>query len=182
MRSVRGMKAVAEIRAAMVASLHPVIPFAPVRAPVDPMRLPTLQQAALLQMHESHVKRHVIRELLEDSQDKPGHHDFAALASLGLCDRNLGKRYHDLTAEGRIAAKALEKALCTQFDIHLMLGPKGTGPEVSFSCPCGWRVNVRNSHTAPGNARSSFNRHHRTAGGMQKLFVALKPPTMAAEG
>lgn len=181
MRSVRGMKAVAEIRAAMVASLQPVIPFA-VRAPVDPMTLPTLQRAGLMRLHESTVSRTVYRRLLEDSQDYPKAREFHALSDLGLCDYNPGKQQRDLTSEGRIAAKALEKALCTQFDIHLMLGPKGTGPEVSFSCPCGWSAIVRNSHTAPGNARASFNRHHRTAGGMQKLFVALKPPTMAAEG
>lgn len=149
-------------------------------APLDPMTLPALQQAALLQMHESHVKRMLTGIVLEDCQDKPGHPDYAALASMGLCDRNEGKRYHDLTVAGIVAAKTLERSLCKQHGIHLLLGPfGGGGPTVSYRCPCGWSTQVRNSTTAPNNGRARWNAHVSTAQGMSKLVVALKPPQMA---
>ncbi len=170
--SAAAQAGVLQMRLDEAAKLQPVQPLPPA---IDASLLTSMQQAALLTMTESHVKRAVIARLLEDAQDAPAMPDYRALSRLGLARYSGGKRLHELTAEGRIAARDLERKLCGQFDIHLMLGPMGAGPEVSFSCPCGWRVSVRNSHTAPGNARVSFNRHHATAAGMSKLVVALKP-------
>ncbi len=149
--------------------------------PFDPMTLPLMQQAALMQMHESHFSRTVVRRLLEDTQDKPQLQDYKALVNLGFARKGAAEKWHKLTAGGSVIARELEKRLCQQLDIHAMMGPFGSGQYVSFSCPCGWRTSVKNSHTAPSNARASWHRHHATAEGMQKLVVALKPPR-AAEG
>lgn len=159
-----------------------LLPQAEAIPAVDPLTLPVMQQAALLQMHESYFRRNVVARLLEDSQDRPDAPDYAAPCDLGLAERQHGYRFRSLTGAGLIAAKQLEQKLCRQFDIHAFVGPLGDGYMVKFYCPCGWHKDVRNSHTAPGNARASFSRHHATAAGMSKLFAGLKPPTMIAEG
>lgn len=155
------------------------------REPADPMTLPVLQQAALLSMHESAVRRAVVAKLLaeDDCQDKPSFHDYRALVGLGFCGLSAGKRYHELTVEGLFAARKLEKKLCSRFSIHLLLenSHRASGPTVTFHCCCGWMtVNIRNSHTAPGNARAQFRTHLRTVKGINGLAGALQP--MTAEG
>lgn len=151
-------------------------PRLPLPPPFDPTTLPLMQQAAMMQMHESHFARAVLRRLLADSQDKPQLPDYKELVNLGFARKGAQEKWHKLTAGGAVIARELERKLCQQLDIHAMLGPVGEGPTVSFSCPCGWRTSVRNSHTAPGNARASWNKHHATAAGMQKLVAALRPP------
>lgn len=158
------------------AALAPQLPLPP---PFDPMSLSLLQQAAMMCMHESHFARAVYRRMLVDSQDKPQLPDYKALVNLGFARKNASDKWHKLTAQGTTIARELEKRLCVDLDIHAMLGPIGGGINVSFSCPCGWKVSVRNSHTARGNASASFARHHATAEGMKKLVAALKPPQMA---
>lgn len=145
----------------------------------DPMTLEPRQQAALISLMVSHVRTALMQRLLEDSQDPLIGADYRPLRDLGLAEYKEGKRLHDLTMTGRFAAPALEEQLCQKLDVHLMLGPFGTAHTVSYNCPCGWRASVRNSHTAPGNARASFNRHHATAAGMSKLVASLRPPTRA---
>lgn len=159
----------------------PKQPRLPLPPSFDPLTLSLMQQAAMMQMHESHFARAVVHRLLEDAQDRPQLQDYKALVNLGFARKGAAEKWHKLTAGGAVIARELEQRLCKQFDIHAMLGPFGSGPTVSFSCPCGWRTSVRNSTTAPGNARPSWHRHHATAKGMQKLVVALKPP-MRAEG
>ena len=48
--------------------------------------------------------------------------DFVALREIGLCELKVGKRYHDLTPQGRVAAMTLEKRLCQTLGIHVKLG------------------------------------------------------------
>lgn len=157
-------------------------PNAPKPAPIklaptfDASTLPVLQQAALVTMMESHVKRTIVFKLLEDSQDRPHLPDYAELVKAGLAEHSIGKRFHDLTMQGRFAARALEQKLCQQFQIHLMIDAGQVGWEQRYTCPCGqWSTMVRRSTTADRNARSQFNRHVASAEGMSKLFVALKP-------
>lgn len=157
----------------------PKQPRLPLPPPFDPMTLSLMQQAAMMLMHESYFNRTVYRRLLEDSQDKPALQDFKTLVNLGFAKKRASEKWHNLTAGGAVIARELEKRLCQSLDIHAMLGPFGSGETVSFSCPCGWRTSVRNSGSAPGNARASFHRHHATAEGMRKLVVALKPPARA---
>ncbi len=130
-------------------------------------------------MHESPFNRAVCRRLLEDAQDKPQLPDYKSLVNRGFARKSAAEKWHRLTAGGVVIARELEQRLCQSLDIHAMLGPIGEGHTVEFSCPCGWRFATRNSHTAPGNARAAWNRHHATAAGMQKLVVALRPPARA---
>ncbi len=171
--------AVVELRAKEQATREPQLPLPP---PFDPLTLPLMQQAAVMVMHESHFARIVYRRMLEDSQDKPRLQDFKVLVNLTCARKRAADKWHHLTSAGVLIARELEQQLCRSLDIHAMLGPVGTGHTVEFSCPCGWRTACRNSHTAPGNARASWNRHHATATGMSKLVIALKPPSMIAEG
>lgn len=153
----------------------------PAISDIDPLTLSTLQQAALLQMHESPVKRAVINKLCEDAQARPSFADYAALVELGLCERNAGKRFHDLTSAGRIAVNTLEKKLCGKFSIHvLMERGRANGFTARFFCPCGWSVEVRNSTTAPGNAHAQYQTHLRTVRRLKDLTDVLVP--MRAEG
>lgn len=130
------------------------------REPIDPATLPLLQQAALMQMHESHFSRRVYRALLEDTQDKPSLPDYRALVDMELAQKGPADKWHKLTCDGASAARNLEKHLCRKLDVHAFAGPLGTGHSVWFYCPCGWRVSVRNSPTAFGNAAVSWRRHH----------------------
>lgn len=153
----------------------------PVPVEIDPLSLPSLQQAALLAMRESQVSRTVIRRLTAESQARPDGGDYAALEKLGLCRRNVGKRVHELTASGGIAAATLEMKLCNRFAIHLLMQRgRASGPTARFFCPCGWSVEVRNSPTAPGNAHAQFRTHLYTVKRLGGLVDALKP--MRAEG
>jgi hypothetical protein len=116
--------------------------------------LPTMQQAALLTLHESVVRRTVVRRLLEDAQDIPRAPDYRILARLGLALYHTGKRRHDLTDEGRIAAVMLERVLCQRFGIHLMSDAGSVGSQQKYVCCCGqWSTTVRRSGTAYGNAK-----------------------------
>ncbi len=165
--------AVMKMRDAEQLARQPRLPLPP---PFDPLTLPLMQQAAMMQMHESHFARAVIRRLLEDAQDKPQLPDYKSLVNRGFARKSAAEKWHRLTAGGVVIARELEQQLCERLDIHAMLGPIGTGHTVEFSCPCGWHFATRNSHTAPGNARASWNRHHATAEGMQKLVASLRPP------
>jgi hypothetical protein len=173
MYSGSAQAAVTQLRSEEQLAKQPRLPLPP---PFDPLTLPLMQQAAMMQMHESHFARAVLRRLLVDSQDKPQWSDYKALVNLGFARKGAAEKWHKLTAGGAVIARELEQQLCKSLDIHAMLGPVGTAHTVEFSCPCGWRFATRNSHTAPGNARASWNRHHATAEGMQKLVAALRPP------
>lgn len=152
--------AVMTAQAIEAASLQPQI------APIDPLTLPVMQQAALLSMRESVVRRAVVRDLLEHAQDKPGHPDYQALADLGLCERNPGKRYHDLTTEGRTAARDLEQKLCQQFDIHLMIDAGSSGEwQQRYACPCGqWSTLVRRRLHVIEHGAGEIQQAHRIGG------------------
>lgn len=145
----------------------------------DASLLPTMQQAAIVTMMVSQVKTALTKRLLVDAQDIPRGPDYRALVELGLAEHKIGKRTHDLTMQGRFAARALEQKLCQQHSIHLMIDAGQAGWEQRYCCPCGWRTRVRRSTTSDRNARIQFNRHVSTAAGMSKLFVALKPPARA---
>lgn len=129
--------------------------------PFDPMTLSTMQQAALLQMHESHVKRAVIARILEDSQDRPSMAEYAALRDMKLCELKPGKRFHDLTPMGHVAASTLEKRLCQTLGIHVKLGGddnlKGS---VRYYCSCGqWSIYRPRNIYASKNSVFAFLRH-----------------------
>ncbi len=158
------------------ASLVPALP------PIDVMALSHMQQAALMQMTDSHVRRALVARLLEDSQDRPGMPEYRDLRRLGLATWNDGKRLHDLTEAGIVAGKLLQQKLCQQFDIHLLVPHESkSGWETRFSCPCGFSCNVRRSPTAPGSANRKHFVHVETQKRIAGLANALKMP-MRAEG
>lgn len=180
--SLFSSRANAAVMTAVAQAAQPAVQqTAPTARSVDPMTLQPRQQAALIFLTESHVKRALVRNLLEDSQDYLSVSDFAPLRDLGFAEWKPGKRLHDLTPAGSAAARELTRGLCVKFDLHDMRGPTGGGYEVHYSCPCGWTAKVRNSHTAHGNASASFNRWHATEAGMQKLVANLQP-SRAMEG
>lgn len=149
----------------------------PEPAPVfDPLTLTTMQQAALMQMMESHVKRAVIARLLEDSQDRPGASEYCSLVDLGLAELKVGKRYHDVTYDGAAAGRALTQSLCRKFNIHLLIESTAHRLTVMFKCPCGWHTTVDKGRFTNSNANARFQKHIATAEGMNKLVVALRSP------
>lgn len=151
-------------------------PGAPIKPVFDVMTLTPLQMAALLSMHESVVRRAVVRKLLEDSQDCYRSKDFIALRDLALCEPKAGKREDQLTAAGISEVRKLERELCTRFGIHVLIDQGNTSWQRHFKCTCGqWNTAVRHSHTAPGNARVAFNGHLATVEGMSALRTGLRP-------
>lgn len=81
----------------------------------DPSSLTPMQQAALLFMHESPVKRALYRILTE--HETPTRDDYLDLADRGLARKRINERWHILTTEGTCAAFRLEALLCDQFKI-----------------------------------------------------------------
>ncbi len=157
-------------------SLVPALP------PIHVMALSPMQQAALMQMTDSHVRRALVARLLEDSQDRPGMPEYRDLRRLGLAKWSEGKKLHDLTDAGIVAGRTLTEKLCQTYDIHLLV-PNQTrdGWEVRYSCPCGFHCNVRRSPTAPGNANRMHYTHVETQKRIAGLASALTMP-FRAEG
>lgn len=150
------------------ASLPPIEEF-------EPLSLPVMQQAALMQMHESHVSRAIKARLLEDSQDGPHNSDYQALVDLGFAARRHAERWHHLTTEGAIVARKLEQKLCGRFNIHILQDRGASGSwQQRFGCPCGWSTLVRRSSTAPANAASAFKVHRETARRLANLGDVLR--------
>lgn len=145
------------LAAARQAAAPPEVPS----IPFDPMTLHTLQKVALLWMHESPVRRAVTASLLEDAQDKPSMTDFMALRLLGLCEYNRGKRQHELTPSGRVAASTLEKRLCQTLGIHVKLGGNDNlQGSVRYYCSCGqWSIYRPRNIYASKNSVFAFLRH-----------------------
>ena len=127
---------------------------------IDPLSLPALRQAALMFMHESHVKRACYARLLEECQDRPAALDYYALADLGLAAKRPQDRFHRLTPQGVRAAKALEQALCQRLGIHLLMTTSRDRNTTTFKCPCGgWRKTILRTAMTQGKAEMSFARH-----------------------
>lgn len=157
MRGYRSTVTISELasKSAEIARLYPDHVWRPPTpaAPFDPMTLHTMQKIALLWMHESPVRRHVVARLSEDTQDKPSMTDFTALRLLGLCEYKRGKRQHELTPQGLVAAATLEKRLCQTLGIHVKLGgDDNMQGSTRFYCSCGqWSI------TRPRNIYASQN-------------------------
>lgn len=146
----------------------------------DASTLPTFSKVALLWMHESQVKRALSARLLDGWDCYPSKRDFAPLVERGLCEWKPGKRQHDLTPEGVIAVKKLERDLCARFNIHQFIdNPVSVGWQLRYRCTCGSDYVVRKSPTAYGNAHSQWVREHATKAGIDKLYTALEPVKMA---
>lgn len=154
----------------------------PAYVPFDPLSLSTLQQAALLMMRISQVKNTLIRTLLEDSQDKPTPPDFAALRELQLAEWQEGKRFNELTGNGRVAADKLEKTLCKQFQIHLLLTNEASRTELQHaSCSCGdWHRSFKRGRGTTGEVWRSHGRHVESVTAVSAIYQAMKPPATEA--
>lgn len=157
------------------AELPPYVPF-------DPLSLSTLQQAALLMMRISQVKNALIRKLLEDSQDKPTAPDFAALRELQLAEWQEGKRFNELTGDGRVAADKLEKALCRQFQIHLLLTNDASRTELQHaSCSCGdWFRSFKRGRGTATEIWRSHGTHVQSVTAVSTIYAAMKPAERTA--
>lgn len=139
----------------------------PAPEPFDLTTLSVMQQAALIQLTETHVKRALVGRLLEDAQDKPQSEDYRALVELGLAERREADRWHHLTRAGIEPAKRLTQQLCIQFNVHVLIEGGDGGWQVHYACPCGFSTMVRRSTTARGNRQD--------AQGLKTLFAAMKP-------
>lgn len=128
-------------------------------APLDLTTLPVMQQAAVIMMMETHVKRTIYARLLEEAQDKPQIHDYHALVELGLASKSPSSKWHALTYEGRRAAFRLAQKLCAQFNIHLLREGIDTRYEVNWHCCCGWSVQTRKGDFTNSNAQVFFQQH-----------------------
>lgn len=157
----------------------PRVEAPPSLPPFDASTLPERQQAALIFLTESHVKRSIVGKLLEDSQEFLRDADFAPLRELGLAEKPEGYRLNKITRDGNVSAKALTKALCIKHNIHLLTEGGPSGWQVRFSCPCGFSTMVRRSHTARSNATIQHANHVRTSQGIKSLFDAMQPPARA---
>ena len=153
-------------------------PALPAPAAFDAFTLPLMQQAALIQLTETHVKRALIARLLEDAQDKPQAEDYRALVDLGLAERREADRWHHLTRAGVEPAKILTQKLCLRFNVHMLTEGGDSGWQVRYACPCGFSTMVRRSRTAWGNAATQHAASVRTKIGIGNLVQALKPPGM----
>lgn len=119
----------------------------PAPEPFDASTLTTMQQAALIQLTETHVKRALVAKLLEDAQDKPQAEDYRALVDLGLAERRESDRWHHLTRAGIEPAKKLTQKLCIKFNLHTLIE----------AGPSGWQVSLGLLHAAAlvnGDAKS----------------------------
>lgn len=138
--------------------------------------LTVIQQAALVQMRESQVKRAVVARLLEECQDKPRVSDYEALVTMGLAEKGAADKWHKLTYQGRRISGHLEARLCARFQIHLLAESGSDRFNVSFRCCCGWKTQVpKQSPSVWRNARARFARHEGTAEGIRELRAAMKP-------
>lgn len=165
-------------RSVMSARDEALIPFQvyAVPAPFDATALPPMQQAALLTMHESVVKRALIARLLEDAQSRPDAPDYAALCERGLAERKHGYRFRTLTDEGRASVKEMQRKLCMRFGIHLLSEGGRRGWQVHYSCPCGFSTLVRASTTARGNAAARHHGHVRAQEQIAAAAQAMQAP------
>ncbi len=149
--------------------------IAPAAEPVDPFAdFSVLHKAALLTMHESAVKRALVARLLIDSQERPLMPEYRFLVAQGLAHRRLNDKWHHLTPRGVTLAKELEKTLCQEFNIHLLLRGGDVGWQTVFRCPCGWSTRVRRSPTAPGNANYAYQRHLARAQGFAAIAAEIE--------
>lgn len=151
--------------------------FAP--EPRDLDHLSLMQKAAAIGMTEDHVKRTIVARLLEHAQDKPQSAEYAALVEMGLCEKPDGKRWHQLTYEGRVSAARLSTKLCREFGIHLMREGAAGRYDVNFHCCCGWSTSVRKGSFTQSNAQGRFSQHVITSKATGELIEAMKPRLIA---
>jgi hypothetical protein len=133
---------------------EPVAAYVPPPA-FDLTSLPLMQQVALINCTESHVRRTLTQRMLSDGQCKPTWQDYARLVEKGLAVRRPRDGYHNLTPEGRSIAAMIIPQLCLLHDVHLITESSHDRWQTNYRCPCGFLGSVRRSNTAPGNANAA---------------------------
>lgn len=122
--------------------------------------LSLMQQIALIQMSESHVKRALLSRMGEDAQARPDWHDYRQLVERGLAFKRPNDKWHSLTADGAALARKLSPILCQRYGVHLLLELAAHRYDISFRCSCGqWSTSVPKGRATNGNAAFRFERH-----------------------
>lgn len=110
--------------------------------------LPLMQQLAILQMMHSTLARGVAKRLssVNGCQTRSSHFDYRALVAKGFAYRSQEDRWHTLTPEGWIFARAMLPRLCREQGIHIMQNQEGKGCTY-FKCSCGqWSTTLYGTH------------------------------------
>ena len=151
------------------------LPFIP---PPD-IDLPPMQQFAIMTMYESQVKRAIVARLCAEVRNKPSWSDYRALLERGWANKRPNDSYHRLTFEGSRIAKELERKLCAEYGVHLMIEGSAGARDVNYRCTCGnWMIQSNKGDHTYRNAHASFSRHVATANGMRSLVNVLRPKMM----
>lgn len=123
-----------------------------------PENWPHGRQLALLMIQRSHMALDCIANM---SGVRASQEDFAWLRKEELAIKDLGERYHTLTAEGKRLARDCCFAVATRLGLHHFTYSFDSWSEHVARCTCGWHqsLNRRNNNGGASYLQERARRH-----------------------